>query len=56
MIKFAMLPIVLLAALVPLCSGTIWDHLLLVAIAVGILLGTVSLGNAPRPDAEKAGE
>ena len=45
MIKLALFPIVLLSALVPLCSGTIWGHLLLVAITCGILFGTVSLGS-----------
>ena len=44
MIKFALLPIVLLAALVPLCSGTLWGHVLLIAISCGILFGTISLG------------
>ena len=54
MIKLAMLPIVLLAALVPLCSGTVWGHLLLLAIASGILLGTISLGAPRQREAEKA--
>lgn len=48
MVKFALFPIVVLAALVPLCSGTIWGHVLLLAITCGILLGTISLGGAPK--------
>jgi hypothetical protein len=51
MIKFSLLPIVLLVALVPQCSGTIWGHVLLLAIAAGILLGTVSLGAPQAPKA-----
>lgn len=53
MIKLAMFPIVLLAALVPMCSGTIWGHVLLLAIAAGILFGTVSLGAPQAPETEK---
>ena len=53
MIKLALFPIVLLAALVPLCSGTIWGHILLVAIASGILFGTISLGDGSRSREKK---
>ncbi|MCK9523450.1 MAG: hypothetical protein M0R76_10490 [Proteobacteria bacterium] len=44
MIKFALIPIVVLAALVPQCTGTTWGHVLLIAISSGILFGTLSLG------------
>lgn len=53
MVKLALFPIVLLAALVPLCSGTIWGHVLLLAITSGILLGTLSLGGARNTKTEK---
>ena len=53
MVKLALFPIVLLAALVPLCSGTIWGHLLLLVITSGILLGTLSLGNGQNAKTEK---
>jgi hypothetical protein len=53
MIKLALFPIVLLAALVPLCSGTVWGHILLLAIASGILLGTLSLGGSREVKTEK---
>ena len=53
MIKLALFPIVLLAALVPLCSGTVWGHILLLAIASGILLGTLSLGGSREAKTEK---
>ena len=52
MIKFALLPIVILVALVPQCSGTVWGHVLLLAIASGILFGTLSLG-APQDSKAK---
>jgi hypothetical protein len=53
MIKLALFPIVLLAALVPLCSGTVWGHILLLVIASGILLGTLSLGGSREAKTEK---
>ena len=53
MVKLALFPIVLLAALVPLCSGTVWGHILLLAITSGILLGTLSLGGANDAETEK---
>lgn len=53
MVKLALFPIVLLAALVPLCSGTIWGHILLLAIASGILFGTLSLGTSSSAKTEK---
>jgi hypothetical protein len=53
MIKLALFPIVLLAALVPLCSGTVWGHILLLVIASGILLGTLSLGGSQEAKTEK---
>jgi len=45
MIKLAPVGLLLLAVLVPLCTGTIWGNLLLLAIACGIFLGTISLGS-----------
>lgn len=53
MVKLALFPIVLLAALVPLCSGTVWGHLLLLVITSGILMGTLSLGDARNAETEK---
>jgi hypothetical protein len=54
MIKLALFPIVILASLVPFCSGTIWGHVLLLAIVSGILLGTVSLGAGNKSKSDKA--
>lgn len=53
MVKLALFPIVLLAALVPLCSGTVWGHVLLLAITCGILFGTLSLGTSAEVKTEK---
>ena len=51
MIKLAPVALLVLAALVPLCSGTVWGNLLLLAMACGIFLGTVSLGrSAPKSE------
>ncbi len=44
MIRLAPVALLLLAVLVPLCTGTIWGNLLLLVIACGIFLGTISLG------------
>ncbi|MCP4604897.1 MAG: hypothetical protein GY847_30980 [Proteobacteria bacterium] len=49
MIRLAPVALLMLAVLVPLCTGTIWGNLLLLVIACGIFLGTVSLGNAESP-------
>ncbi len=46
MIRLAPVALLLLAVLVPLCTGTIWGNLLLLLIACGIFLGTVTLGSA----------
>jgi hypothetical protein len=44
MIRLAPIALLLLAILVPLCTGTIWGSLLLLVIACGIFIGTVQLG------------
>jgi hypothetical protein len=46
MIKIAPVALLLLAALVPMCTGTVWGNLLILAIACGIFFGTVTLGRA----------
>ena len=45
MIRLAPVALLLLAILVPLCTGTVWGHLLLLVIASGIFFGTISLGS-----------
>lgn len=45
MIKLAPIALLSLAALVPLCTGTMWGNLLLLVIVCGIFFGTISLGN-----------
>ena len=43
MIRLAPIALLLLAILVPLCTGTVWGNVLLLAIASGIFFGTISL-------------
>lgn len=43
-IKLAPVALLVLALLVPLCTGTVWGSLLLLLIACGIFFGTVTLG------------
>ena len=50
MIRLAPIALLALALLVPLCTGTVWGNLLILAIVSGIFVGTVSLGS---PKAEK---
>ena len=45
MIRLAPIALLALALLVPLCTGTVWGNLLILAIVSGIFLGTVSLGS-----------
>lgn len=45
MIRLAPIALLALAVLVPLCTGTIWGNLFLLAIVCGIFFGTVSLGS-----------
>jgi hypothetical protein len=53
MIRLAPVALLLLALLVPKCTGTIWGNLLLLVIASGIFLGTISLGHgSPSKNAE----
>ena len=52
MIKLAPLALLLLAVLVPNCTGTIWGNLLLVAIVSGIFVGTLSLGSTSLSNAK----
>lgn len=52
MIKLAPIALLSLAALVPLCTGTMWGNLLLLVIVCGIFFGTVSLGSSA-PKAER---
>ncbi len=53
MIQLAPVALLILAVLVPLCTGTVWGNLLLLVIAFGIFLGTISLGSrAPAKDLE----
>ena len=47
MIRLAPIALLALALLVPLCTGTVWGNLLILAIVSGIFVGTVSLG-APK--------
>lgn len=54
MIKLAPVALLLLAALVPMCTGTIWGNLLILVIASGIFFGTVSLGRAQPKSAPAA--
>lgn len=44
MIRLAPIALLLLALVVPLCTGTVWGSLLLLVIACGIFIGTVQLG------------
>jgi len=53
MIKLAPVALLVLAVLVPLCTGTIWGNLLLLVIACGIFFGTVSLGQSAAPKSER---
>jgi hypothetical protein len=46
MIRIAPIALLLLAAIVPLCTGTVWGNLLLLAIVCGIFFGTISLGGS----------
>ncbi|MCU0664089.1 MAG: hypothetical protein MUC50_17400 [Myxococcota bacterium] len=52
MIKLAPVALLLLAAVVPMCTGTIWGNLLILAIASGIFLGTVCLGSEKTSNAQ----
>jgi hypothetical protein len=52
MIKLAPVALLLLAAVVPMCTGTIWGNLLILAIASGIFLGTVCLGSEKTRNAQ----
>ena len=45
MIRLAPIALLALALLVPLCTGTVWGNLLILAIVSGIFIGTVSLGS-----------
>jgi hypothetical protein len=49
MIQLAPVALLLLAVLVPLCTGTVWGNLLLLVIAAGIFLGTITLGSSGSP-------
>ncbi len=44
MIRLAPIALLILAALVPQCSGTVWGNMLLLLIVCGIFLGTIALG------------
>ncbi|MFO8072297.1 MAG: hypothetical protein R6V85_10530 [Polyangia bacterium] len=46
MIRIAPVALLLLAAIVPFCTGIVWGNLLLLAIVCGIFFGTVSLGGS----------
>lgn len=46
MIRLAPVALLLLAILVPACTGTIWGNLLLLVIVSGLFVGTISLGQA----------
>ncbi len=50
MIRLAPVALLMLAVLVPMCTGTIWGNLLLLIIACGIFLGTITLGVAESPE------
>jgi hypothetical protein len=50
MIRLAPVALLLLAILVPMCTGTIWGNLLLLFIVCGIFIGTVSLGSAKQSE------
>jgi hypothetical protein len=54
MIKLASIGILAVAALVPQCTGTIWGNLFLLLIVTGIFFGTVSIGQAVRPETPRA--
>jgi hypothetical protein len=45
MIRLAPVALLALALLVPLCTGTVWGNVLILAIVSGIFVGTVSLGS-----------
>ena len=46
MITLAPIALLLLALLVPNCTGTIWGNLMLLVIVTGIFIGTLTLGRA----------
>jgi len=46
MIRLAPVALLLLAVLVPQCTGTIWGNMLLLLIVCGIFLGTIVLGQS----------
>lgn len=50
MIRLAPVALLLLAVLVPLCTGTVWGNVLLLFIAGGIFFGTISLGTSETSD------
>lgn len=45
MIRLAPVALLALALLVPLCTGTVWGNVLILAIVSGIFVGTISLGS-----------
>ena len=51
MIRLAPVALLILALIVPLCTGTIWGNLVLLAIVCGIFFGTVSLGRRGEAEA-----
>ena len=53
-LKLAPVALLLLAALVPLCTGTVWGNVLLLFIVSGIFFGTISLGQCPPPKESRA--
>lgn len=49
MIRLAPVALLALALLVPLCTGTIWGNLVILLIAFGMFVGTISLGTEQPP-------
>jgi len=52
MIRLAPVALLLLALIVPTCTGTVWGNLILLLIVCGILFGTVTIG---QPEASGEG-
>jgi hypothetical protein len=49
MIRLAPVALLLLVLIVPMCTGTVWGNLILLAIVCGILFGTVTIGQPAAP-------
>ena len=53
-IKLAPVALLVLALLVPLCTGTVWGSLVLLLISCGIFFGTITLGQSAGSKSSRA--